>query len=343
MPALRANAKRFGLIDKPGGRKQHSGDVPIVGGIAVYLSVILAGVVSGCGSDYFLPLLVAFPIVVVGVIDDRSPISPSIRIPVQIVSAIAMMYFGHIQINNIGDITGNGQVILVGYGMSLFTVMCTVGVINSINMIDGVDGLSGSLIALSLLPIAFFAVAAQDFAGVTLLFSLITAIFGFLLYNARLFRSRASVFLGDTGSTFLGFILVWHLIEYTQGVDSALSPVSAGWILGLPLADTIAVMVRRIVDKRSPLAADRAHFHHRLLDAGLGPNKTVLVILSVHLILISIGVVSNSLRSAEPLFFWLFVLFTISHFLLTPRLIIAFATVNNLPKLVDKPNNERTV
>lgn len=321
VPVFRARADKFGLIDEPGGRKQHTGRVPIVGGVAVYLSVLVAGAVLGFDLAFFLPLLVSLPIVIVGVLDDRSPISTSIRIPLQIFCASAMIFFGGIQITNVGDISGTGPVLLFGLVAFFFTVICTVGVINAVNMIDGVDGLSGSLIAMTFLPVTYYALASHDLAGVALLSSLIAAILGFLFYNSRMFRGRASVFLGDTGSTFLGFILVWHLIECTQGPNAVLSPVSAGWILGLPLADTIAVVVRRVINKHSPLAADRTHFHHRLLDAGFCPNKTVLIMLSVQAVLMGVGIIGNNFKGAEPMLFWAFVFLTVAHFIFTPRIL----------------------
>jgi UDP-GlcNAc:undecaprenyl-phosphate GlcNAc-1-phosphate transferase len=321
VPVLSNQAKPLGLLDKPGGRKQHTGYTPIVGGLAVYLAVLISGVVLGFNSAFFLPLLISLPIVVSGLIDDRQALTPAVRIPIQMLCALGMIYFGGVEIRNIGDITGNGQVLLVGFGALFFTVMCTVGVINSINMVDGVDGLSGFLIALSLSPMALFAWISQDMAAVALLLSLITAIIAFLIYNSRLFRAHARVFLGDAGSTFLGFVLVWYLIKYTQGDSAVLSPVSAGWILGLPLADTVAVMMRRVLDKGSPLVADRKHFHYRLLDAGLGVNKTVLVMLGIHSIFIAVGMASNAYGGAEPVFFWAFVLVTALHLLFTPRVL----------------------
>ena len=335
IPFLRIKAGTLGLVDKPGGRKQHSGDVPIVGGLAVFLSVMFSGAILRMDIAFFLPLIVSLPIVISSLIDDRHALSPAVRIPSQVFSAITMIYWGGIEINNIGDVTGTGNLIFVGIAAYFFTAVCTVGVINSVNMIDGVDGLSGSLIALSLLPVILFAVLSGDSAAAVLLTSLTTAILAFLLYNCRLFRDHASVFLGDTGSTFLGFILVWHLIKYTQGDNAVLSPVSAGWILGLPLADTVVVMLRRIFNKRSPLLADRNHLHHQLLDTGLSVNKTVLTMLGIQFLFITIGVLSNYSNNLDPLFFWAFVLTTATHFLYTPVAIKRLTIMELFEKQLD--------
>lgn len=328
VPLLKRLSGRLGLVDMPGGRKQHNGRVPIVGGLSIYVSVLIAGVLMGFDISFFLPMLLGLPILISGLIDDRRSLTPAARIPIQIISSLAMIYIGQIVIENVGDIAGAGQVVLVGWGASLFTVICAVGVINSINMIDGVDGLSGSLIALSLLPLVVYADVANDGAAVALLVSLITAIVAFLFYNARLVRKCASVFLGDAGSTFLGFVLVWYLIKFTQGEQAVLSPVSAGWILGLPLADTVVVILRRVLDKKSPFAPDRNHLHHRLLDAGLGVRITVFIMLGFHVVFIAIGIASNIYGGLEPVFFWAFVLTTVVHFLYTPRAIAHIAELN---------------
>lgn len=326
---IRGQANRLGLVDKPGGRKQHRGHIPIVGGLCVYLSVVLSGFMLNFNWGFFLPLVVGLPIVIVGVLDDRFALSMGLRISTQLAVALGMIFIGQIEINSIGNITGTGDVNLGGAAAVVFTVMSVVGVINSINMIDGVDGLSGSLIGLSLLPLTLFAWLSLDQGAVTLLLSLIAALLAFLLYNSRLFRSHASVFLGDGGSTFLGFILVWYLIKYTQGHAGVLSPVSAGWILGLPLADTIVVMVRRLWNKSSPFTADRKHLHHRFLDAGLGPNKTVLLMLGIQSVFIGIGFLSNTLSGTDPLFFWAFVVVTVAHFAFTPRIVTLMANFKN--------------
>lgn len=321
VPFLSTQANRLGLIDKPGGRKQHDGCVPIVGGISVYLSVLLSGSIMGLNASFFLPLMVGLPIVISGLIDDRQSLTPLARIPIQVICALVMIYAGHIQIVSIGDVAGAGEVVLTGVIATVFTIICVVGVINSINMIDGVDGLSGSLIGLSLLPLALYAANSDDGASLALLASLVAALAAFLYYNSRLVRSRASVFLGDAGSTFLGFVLVWHLIKYTQGDQAVLSPISAGWILGLPLADTVVVILKRVLRGHSPMAADRNHIHHRLLDTGLTVPNTVIVMLSVHSVFIAIGMISNAYGGAEPLFFWGFVFVTVLHFFYTPRVL----------------------
>lgn len=344
VPVFSSRAEYLGLIDRPGGRKQHSGAVPIVGGLSVYLSVVLSGAILGFNAAFFLPLVLGFPILISGLIDDRQSLSPVARMPIQIISAMAMVYVGQVEINSIGNIIGaSSPILLVGFGALFFTILCTVGVINAVNMVDGVDGLSGSLIVLILLPLTMYAWISHDLASVGLLVSLVAAILAFLLFNSRLCRSHATVFLGDAGSTFLGFVVVWHLIKYTQGEYFVLSPVSAGWILGVPLMDTVSVMMRRLFNKRSPLQADRTHLHHRLLDAGLGANKTVIVILGFQALFITIGVVGNLFSGADFMLFWIFVVATVLHFFLTHRAITRLFVIKSFRKILVEPSSERAV
>jgi UDP-GlcNAc:undecaprenyl-phosphate GlcNAc-1-phosphate transferase len=322
----------MGLVDRPATRKLHSGEVPVVGGISIYLTVLLVGVLLGVEFEFFLPLAVAFPIVIIGLLDDRHSLRASIRFTVQIGCALGMILFAQLTIQSVGNVIGSGSVMLTEFSANAFTIMCTVGAINSINIIDGVDGLSGSIIGLTLIAITYFAWAAGDVNVVLLLASLTTAIVGFLSYNVRLARRQASVFLGDAGSMFLGFVLVWYLIKCTQGPNAVLSPVSFGWILGLPLADTISVMVGRVLNGRSPFDAGRDHrdhFHHQLLDAGFSVNKTVMLMLAIQVAFIIIGGISNVVSGGEPIFFWLFVLVVVLHYFFTSRAVSYLVAVTD--------------
>jgi UDP-GlcNAc:undecaprenyl-phosphate GlcNAc-1-phosphate transferase len=137
------------------------------------------------------------------------------------------------------------------------------------------------------------------------------ALTGFLFLNTRLFgNKRAFTFLGDAGSTLLGFFLVYLLIDHSQGTNPTISPVLAGWILGLPLLDGSAVITSRILDGKSPFLADRTHLHHLLQDLGFSVNQAVVTMLGLHIALMIVGTVI-SLTAGERgdlVLFWGFVL-----------------------------------
>lgn len=320
-------AKNIGFVDRPDIRKQHLGEIPVVGGLAIYFSVLAVVLFLNLSHIASYPVLVGSMLVLIGAVDDRKGLSPLVRIPVQAFAAVCMMYLGQMSIESVGNITGLGAVLLSGGASIAFTIICTVGVINSINMIDGVDGLSGTIIFLTYIPLSYFSWVAGDFDSVILLISFQAAIVAFLFFNARVFRSRASVFLGDAGSMFLGLILVWFLIRLTQGADSSLSPVAAGWIFGLPLVDTISVMVARVLARRSPFSADRTHLHHKLLDSGLSVNQTVLIMAGIHILFIIFAILGNTNDVYEPVLFWSFVAIVVAHYFYTDRWISSLSSV----------------
>ena len=321
VPLLCRYAPDWGLTDKPSGRKQHSGAVPTIGGIAIFLAVLLAGVVFMRGTPFLALIAVASMLVLLGIVDDKVNLKPIHRLPFQVLATIGLIYVTGVKITEIGDIFGSGTVHLSGMYSVLFTIVCTVGVINAINMIDGVDGLSGTILLISFLALGILSVSSGLMAPGILAFSIIGALLSFLYYNARAFRSKPETFLGDSGSMLLGFLLLAIFISITQGESSVLSPVSAGWIFGVPLIDTVSVMVGRIFKGRSPFSADRDHLHHQLLDAGFTVNDTVKTIAVLHLICVLGGLIANQLPGADAPFFWLFVVIVIAHHFVTPRLL----------------------
>lgn len=322
VPLLARYAGSMGLLDRPTERKQHDGNVPVVGGIAIYISVLLASLALGMEWRVMAPVLFGTGLVLMGVADDIFVMSARQRLPLQIATALAMVYLGGQSIESIGDLSGTGTVVLTGFVSVAFTIMCVVGVINSINMIDGVDGLSGTIITITICPLAYYCYIAGDLASFQLMLTMVGALIAFLFYNSRLFRKRAKVFMGDSGSMLFGFFLVWYFIELTQGPGAVLSPVSAGWIFGLPLADTVSVMVRRISQKRSPFDADREHLHHRLLEANFSVNKMVAIMAIIHMCFVLVGILANEYRALIPFAFWSFVIVVVVHHFLTPRLLL---------------------
>ena len=300
-------AGRAGLVDRPDVRKKHFGEIPIVGGVSIFLAVLATGLLVQPKLWVLLPVFIGGILVFVGVLDDRYGLSAFLRLPVQAACALLMVHVAGVSIESVGNVFGGESLLLVGWASLGFTILCSVGVINAINMIDGVDGLSGVIVSLTLLALLYFCWISGDFQSFLLLVSLLGATLSFLCFNARLFRKSALIFMGDAGSMFLGFIILWFLVRLSQGPDAVLSPVSAGWIFGLPLVDTLSVMVRRVSQRRSPFDADRHHLHHKLLDAGFSVNQTVMAMGLIHAIFIAVGVISNTIPTLEPVFFWVFV------------------------------------
>jgi UDP-GlcNAc:undecaprenyl-phosphate GlcNAc-1-phosphate transferase len=171
-----------------------------------------------------------------------------------------------------------------------FTVFATIGVINAINMADGLDGLAGSL---SLVSLSGFIAASLLFGNgqdIGILTMLAAAVIGFLVFNFRFpGRRSAIVFLGDSGSMFLGMVACWYAIKFSQGDSRVFAPSAALWFLLLPLFDAVSMTARRILKKRPPFGADKEHLHHIFLLAGFTVQETVLIMAGISALGVGIG------------------------------------------------------
>lgn len=277
---LKPLASLVGLVDSPCVRKRHDGAIPLIGGVAIYLSLFISAQlfdIWDARSSYGL-ILIGLPLLLVGVLDDRIGLSARLRFAVEIFCALAAIVFFDIRLMSLGFLWPGSEVLL-GLTAVPFTVFGLVGVINAFNMTDGVDGLAGGLAFL--IFSAFGILCYRGNAELSLQqMSFAIALLGFLLFNARFFgRKRAVIFMGDAGTLFLGFSIGWYLILLSQGDDAVISPVAALWLFATPLFDTVSVMMRRVFRGQSPFHADREHLHHIFLLAGFGVNGAVLIIL----------------------------------------------------------------
>jgi len=314
-------ALSLGLVDIPTSRKSHAGEIPLVGGISIFLATLLPVLFcSACSFPQINWLLsLSFFLLVIGVVDDRVHLSSSIRFVVQILVSLVMIYGAGNMLTSFGAIGFGGEVLLGIFAVPV-TVFATVGVINSTNMIDGLDGLSGGLVFIAMSFITLMMFEAERIMEFSFLLMLLAAIFGFLLSNARWFgRKKANVFLGDAGSTVLGFIFAWVVIDGTQGIDKVMSPVSVLWFFALPLFDTVGVMFRRIIKRQSPFHPDHTHLHHILIRAGFSPGMTVMILHIVAIILGLLGYLGYKLGISENIMFFGFLLLFMLYFFVMMR------------------------
>jgi UDP-GlcNAc:undecaprenyl-phosphate GlcNAc-1-phosphate transferase len=294
---LRPLAVAVGLVDIPNERKNHGLPTPLVGGLAIFLALLACtGAAVGLGH---LPLdsrVLSFfgaglLLVAVGVVDDFVELSPLVRFVAQIMAALLMIHGAGVVLADLGGMTISGATLTLGVLAIPFTVFATLGVINALNMCDGLDGLSGSL---ALVSLGGLLVAGWLWGGdVSILGLLGACIAGFLAFNLRLpGRSRASIFMGDAGSMFLGFALTWYAIELSQAPERVIRPASALWFLMLPIIDAVAMMLRRLMKGRSPFAPDREHLHHVFLLAGFSVNQTVGIMAGIAVLGVLVGLAS---------------------------------------------------
>lgn len=231
-------------------------------------------------------------LVFIGALDDRFDISVKIRATIQAAVGIVMMVFGKLYLSSLGYIFGSWEMVLgpFGYFLTLFAVWA-VG--NAFNMVDGIDGLLGGLSCVSFAAIGMI----LWFDGQTSLaiwcFAMIAAILPYIMLNLGILGRRYKVFMGDAGSTLIGFTVIWILLETTQGKTHPISPVTALWIIAIPLMDMVAIMYRRLRKGMSPFSPDRQHIHHLIMRAGFTSRQAFVLITLAAALLASIGVLAE--------------------------------------------------
>jgi UDP-GlcNAc:undecaprenyl-phosphate GlcNAc-1-phosphate transferase len=282
IPVFSSAALRFNVgLDLPGPRKVHTVPIPRAGGVALVLGVYVSTVFSLPESGFLTAYAVAAGIIVLfGFFDDLRGLDYRIKFAAQIVAALVMVIYGGVRITNLGSLLPEGMLLSGLVGVPL-TVVAIVGVTNAINMSDGLDGLAGGICFLSFCCLAYLAYLTENATVGLLAVAQMGSIMGFLRYNT--FPAR--LFLGDTGSQFLGFSAITLSLSLTQQ-STALSPLLPLLILGFPVLDTLSVMTQRLAEKQSVFVADKKHFHHRLLRLGFHHSESVLIIYVIQTVLI---------------------------------------------------------
>ena len=285
-------ATRLNLVDKPDTRKHHIGAVPLVGGIVVYLTILITALVLGENSiQLYCYLAASGALVITGALDDRYDISAKIRLLIEFAAALLMIFGAGIYVHNLGDLFGGGDIILPMAVAVPFTVLAVACYINSMNMIDGVDGMAACLGIMAVVTLMILVGGKQ--VSILPSITLAAALLGFLIFNLQIVRRLRKVFLGDAGSMLLGFTFAWLAIDYSQNDISGpelFSPITALFVLGLPLVDMLTTLARRIKKGQNPMRPDRTHVHHILLHAGFTPRQTLAVIIFVGALFHTLGI-----------------------------------------------------
>lgn len=275
-------ALKVRFIDRPGGRKDHEGAVPPVGGLVIFLIFTLLIWLSGAAlslSGFYAFWLALVLLVATGALDDRLSISPRIKFAAQFAAAILAVTAGQASLPHLGNLFGFGPLGL-SWGAVPFAVIAAVLLINAMNLIDGLDGLAGGLGFVALFWLAVCAVLAGLDAYIMPLAILMGALAGFLFFNMRHpLRRRAIIFLGDAGSLMLGLMLAWFSLRIAGEADTRIEPIAIAWILALPIMDTCGQFARRVSEGRHPFSADRHHFHHHFIDSGVPVGRASFIIL----------------------------------------------------------------
>ena len=272
MPFIKKVAHQIKAIDIPGGRHIHKKPTPKMGGVAIFLGFLLGYMFYGEPSSSMNAILIgSFILVLVGVIDDITELSAKTQFMAQLAAACVVVFYGGLLIK---DISAFGIYIEFSWLSYPLTIIFILGCINCINLIDGLDGLSGGISAIYFLTIGIIAIM-QGKLGLDFILSFVMlgSILGFLVYNF----SPASIFAGDAGSMFMGFMIsVVALFGFKNvTMTSLIIPLI---LIAIPILDTLFAILRRTIKGENPFAGDKFHIHHQLLNRNFSQRTTVIII-----------------------------------------------------------------
>lgn len=285
-PLVRLVGVRWGIVAHPGGRHVHTGLIPRIGGVAMFVGFAVALLLDYIGERFWgwqegmlrvgRPILGVLAgiaaIFVVGVLDDVIELKPGQKLLGQLAAAGIVIAFG-VRISFIGNPFGGG-IVLLGVLSVPLTLFWIVGFANVINLIDGLDGLAAGVSGIAALSFLVLAAQSNVLAAGVLAAALLGACIGFLRYNFN----PASIFMGDSGALFLGFTLACVSLLGVMKSVAAITLVVPLLIIGVPIFDTFSAIIRRSRHGQPIQSADKGHIHHRLLGRGFNQRQTVLII-----------------------------------------------------------------
>jgi UDP-GlcNAc:undecaprenyl-phosphate GlcNAc-1-phosphate transferase len=296
VPMAQQLARALGAIDVPRGPLQiHDRPIPRLGGLAIFcgfltaiLGVIFFGGSLSTGERFLvLPILLgAMMMLGLGAIDDIRGVQPRHRFYVQVPAAVLLIIFGIVV--NIPFLLPLGMILTIFY---------VIGACNSLNLLDGIDGLAAGTTAIAALAFGTLFLIRHDTLGIILSAAMVGSVLGFLWYNL----SPASIFMGDSGSLFLGFMLAVLAIRSLQSADGLLAHLVPVAILGVPIFDTGLTVLRRIINHKPLLPGDRAHSYDKLMAAGLKSRQTVLVMYAMGVVFAATGILLTRIPLAAAL------------------------------------------
>ena len=305
---------KIGLIDVPNDRKTHIGNIPLIGGLTLYSCIILYFIFFD--TSYFdkIIFLSSFAIFILGLYDDMFNLGVAERIFFQTLVSLVIIGFG-IRIFDLGSysiLENNAKTFinLGGFGIIL-SVLCIIGFSNAINFSDGLDGLAGGYLINSFFSIIFYSYYFDNSYDFTFLYLIVLLLIVFLISNFGFIIPK--IFLGDSGSTSLGFLAACYLIYFTLPDNRHFHPVLALWAAPLPIFDFLSVFLYRIINRKSPFHPDRNHLHHLLLKSLIPPKLITLILVMSSFLLSITGLVTFVyFGSLSTLFLFFFILIVFS-------------------------------
>ncbi len=278
-PFIKRVAKHIGAMDIPNERKVHKVPIPRLGGLGIYMGFILGYVLFGTMSLKMNAILIgSFIIIITGIIDDINPIPAKIKFLFQIVAASVVAFYGKILLS---DLSAFGFYIEFGIFSYPITILFIVSIINCINLIDGLDGLAAGLSSIYFITIGIVIVGWMHTfeLDAVITFVMLGSTLGFLCHNFN----PAKIFMGDSGSMFLGYMIaVIALLGFKNvTLTTLLVPIC---LLAIPIMDTLFAIIRRVINKKPIGEPDKKHLHHQLLNLNISHRNTVLIIYFVDIL-----------------------------------------------------------
>jgi UDP-GlcNAc:undecaprenyl-phosphate/decaprenyl-phosphate GlcNAc-1-phosphate transferase len=291
VPYLQRWAIDTGAVDIPDERKVHKRAIPRIGGVAICMAWLFSLLVYVDMTREVRGILAGSLIIFfTGFIDDLYGLSPKKKFIGQIIACIITITVGHITISTLGNLFGFGTLMVPELLTVPFTILAVVGIVNAFNLMDGLDGLAGGISTIALTALLILGYLTGSYLMISLCAALLGGVLGFLKYNIH----PARIFMGDTGSLLVGFVIAFLAVLLTQSAGSQVQPLIPVLILGLPIADTIRVMGCRMLKRKSPFSPDKTHVHHRFLDLGLDHRRTVTIIYGLSLIMAGFAILCRS-------------------------------------------------
>lgn len=295
-PLVKKLAFLIGATDRPNQRKVHQSIMPRLGGLAIFISFMVGMILLRPENPYSIGILIGcFIIIITGLCDDMFELPAKYKLIGQLAAACSVVFIGNLQVVFI-NLPFGGQ-LQFGFLSIPITMLWIVGITNAINLIDGLDGLAAGVSSIALITISGMAIIQGNLYVVAVGLIVLASTLGFLIYNFH----PASIFMGDTGALFLGFIIsVLSLLGFKN--VTFISFVIPVIILGVPISDTFFAIVRRIINKKPLSAPDKSHLHHCMLRMGYSHRQTVLLIYAMATFFGLVAVIYSQARIGGALF-----------------------------------------
>ena len=281
-PFFKWYAVRINAVDMPGERKIHKQPTPRIGGVAMAVGALIPLLYWAHMDRFMISVFIGSGIIVFfGVWDDIKSLGYKIKFAGQVAAALIVIFYGGVQVQNSGELFAGSMIFLLP-----LTFVFIIGVTNAINLSDGLDGLAGGISVISFAGIGCLAYLCDNTGILIICVAVVGAIFGFLRFNTF----PAVIFLGDAGSQLLGFLAAVLSLSLVQN-NYPYSPVLPLLLVGFPVLDTLTVMTKRIMAKKSPFKGDTRHFHHRLIHLGFYHTEAVFCIYAFQMLIITSAVI----------------------------------------------------